>query len=140
VRYLASICAGAGLMSGYATTQEDLSLPQACVEIDNREGAGRQSRIFLMGVETGTRAFVGEVGPGRTLRQCFRRSTYPERAYLVIERPANDSMDPALGQNQPRPIRSQAFLMEAWDLWTWEVATNRMIRTADGGRGRGGGS
>ncbi len=139
MRYLTLICAGAVLSAGCATTQEDPTAPQACVSIDNREGTGRQSRIFLMGVDTGSRAFIGEVGPGRALRQCVRRNTFPERSYLIIEQPAANTTDPARGQNQPRPIQSQNFLMEAWDLWTWDVATNRMIRTPNGVPREGGG-
>ena len=106
--------------------------------IDNRQGGGRQSRIFLEGADSGSREYMGEVGSGRTLRFCVRRSTFPEPVLEVIERPASETMDPALGQNQPKALRSDEFLLSARDVWTWEVTLNRLVRepNAAGGGGR----
>jgi hypothetical protein len=102
--------------------------------VDNTQGAGRQSRIFLVGEETGTRQFMGEVGAGRILRYCTRRLALPENVRVVIERPSNERMD---AQNQPRPISSGVFLLGPWDEWTWDVDTNRLTPQANGARGEG---
>jgi len=119
---------------GCATTQEDPNAPQACVVVDNSQGAGRHSRIFLIGVETGTRQFMGEVGAGQTLRYCTRRSTHPERMRVAIERPSNENMDPAENQNQPPPIQSGSFLMSPWDVWIWDVDADRLVQHPNAAR------
>jgi hypothetical protein len=122
-------------LAGCATTQEESDGPQACVVVDNSQGAGRQSQIFLLGEETGIREFVGEVGAGRVLRHCTRSSTLPAYMRLVIERPSNEAMDPARLDHRPLPIPSDIFLLSPWDLWTWDVDANRLSPQANGVRG-----
>ena len=131
------ICVAAAFMSaGCASVPEvtDPNAPQACVVIDNSRGGGRHSRIFLQGPDGGSSELMGEVGPGKTLRLCTRRYGLPRDAVVVIQRPSTERMDPALNQNQPRPIRSPEFVLNAWDEWTWEVSLNRLILVQNGAR------
>ena len=124
-------------LAGCATTQEDSDGPQACVVVDNSKGGGRQSRIFLVGDETGTRQFMGEVGAGQILRFCTQSTALLANVRVVIEGPSNERMDPAVNQNQPRPIQSGVFLLGPWDEWTWDVDANRLSPKANGARGGG---
>ena len=48
--------------AGCVTTQEEGSGPEACVVVDNTEGAGAQSRLFLVSESSGWRLGMGQVG------------------------------------------------------------------------------
>ena len=117
-----------------ASTPEDPNAPQGCVIVDNSGGGGTQSQMYLIGINDGSRLRIGEVAMGRTTRFCTSRITMPGRFYVLVERPASDTMDPALGENQPDPIRSQDFVIEVGDVWTWDVRYNRLT-CAEGGPG-----
>lgn len=122
-------------LRGCATAApESPDAPLACVVVDNTQGAGRHSRIFLVGEETGTRQFMGEAGAGRILRHCTRRFSLPMNVRVVIERPSNEKMDPAENENQPPPIDSGPFLLGPWDEWTWDVDADRLTPQVNGAR------
>lgn len=110
-----------------ASTPEDPNAPEGCVIVDNSEGGGTQSQVYLIGANDRSRNRIGTVPMGRTHRFCTRRLTLPGRFFILIENPAADAMDPALGDNQPPPIRSEDFQMSDGDVWTWLVRIDRAV-------------
>ena len=129
------VVAAVGVAGCASTPESSDSLEEACVVIDNSDAGGGQDRIFLIGVDTGSREYMGRVGAGRTLRFCTRRSSFPELVRIVIERPAAENIDPAMNQNQARPLWSDQFLLAAWDQWTWDVSLLRLVRVPNGAGG-----
>lgn len=110
-----------------ASTPEDPNAPQGCVIVDNTDGGGIQSQMYLIGASDGSRTRIGTVTMGRTLRFCSTRLTLPGRYFVLVEEPAVDAMDPALGDNRPPPIRSDDFAMTADDVWTWHIRIDRIM-------------
>ena len=131
----------------------DPNAPFACIMIDNRRGGGTLERIYLVeaprreggsiagGWATATRPGegirVGDAPVGRATRWCTQNVSFPGRYFLRIERTSADNLDPANGQNpaevagwgggaRTNMVRETAdFVLEAGDLWTWEVRQDR---------------
>lgn len=119
-----TVLALSALVPGCATTPENTTGPQACVIVDNSEGGGTQSRIFLVATMTGWRLGMGEVGMGRTLEFCTRRVTAPERVRIIIERPS--TIGRSFGNRQ---LVSPEFHLRSDEVWTWDLSLNRMSRS-----------
>lgn len=113
---------------GCATPGEELSGPEACVVVDNTEGAGAQSRLFLVSESSGWRLGMGEVGMGRTLEFCTRRIRGAERVFIVIERPAPGERNASLIWTDSGYIRSRLFTLRTDDVWTWDIDLNQLTR------------
>lgn len=114
--------------AGCATTEEDLTGPEACVIVDNTGGVGTQERIFLLSVSSGWRIGMGDVGMGDTLEFCTRRIRGAERVYIVIERPAPGERSPSLIWTDSGYIRSREFTLQPNDIWTWHIDLNQLNR------------
>lgn len=121
---------------GCASTPEDPNAPEACIILDNTDGGGLQSQVYLIGATDNSRNRIGTVAMGRTTRWCSRNLTLPARYYILIERPAVDTMDPALGDNNPPPVRSDDFQMSANDVWTWHIRVDRVLGALAPGEAR----
>jgi hypothetical protein len=105
--------------------------PEACVIVDNSEGSGAHSRIFLVSSMAGWRLGMGEVGMGRRLEFCTQRLAGPERVRIIIERPST------AGQSSLRSGRNQIwgspeFVLRVDEVWTWDLNLNRMSRAIIG--------
>lgn len=115
-------------LAGCAASQEEGSGPEACVVVDNTEGAGAQSRLFLVSESSGWRLGMGEVGMGSTLEFCTQRIRGAERAYILIERPAPGERSPSLIWTDSGHIRSRTFVLRIGDVWTWDIDRNQLTR------------
>lgn len=110
---------------GCATSRKAFTGREGCVIVDNTEGTGAQSRIFLVSEDSGWRLGMGEVAMGRTLEYCTSRITQAERVYLLIERPATRGRTVGTGGGR----RSQTFVLRYDDVWTWDLELNRLSRS-----------
>jgi hypothetical protein len=134
---LALLVAGACASGGGGEMEEpiDPNAPRVCIDIDNRQGGGIMERIFLIGINSGQRLRIGDAPVGRVTRFCTQSAVIPGAHYLLIERPSSDNIDPALNQNQARAQRTTDFVLEAGDLWTWDVRRDRFTCTPNGAMG-----
>jgi hypothetical protein len=132
VAFTAAACASAG--GGDVEQPIDPNAPLVCIDIDNRQGGGAMERIFLVGRNSGQRIRIGDATMGRVVHFCTQSASIPGTFYLLIERPSSDSIDPALRQNQARAQRTDDFVLEAGDLWVWDVRQDR-FRCVENGAG-----
>ncbi len=161
----AGACASAG---GGAQQEIDPNLPFACVDIDNRQGGGMLERIYMVAAERreggsqgggfstaaslGDGVRVGDAPFGRVTRWCTQNVNMPGRYFLRIERTSADNLDPADrfdpsagttsgfggGARTDMVRETQDFLLEAYDVWTWDVRQDRWTCERNGARASGG--
>ena len=118
--------------------EEDLSVPQACIAIDNTGGGGTAGRVFLVS-ESQERIRIGEATMGQVLDHCFRRSSFSGNWYLLIEEVASDRLDPAdrvdINTDLLRDVqeRSQSFYITPGDRIVWNVHLDRITVERIGG-------
>jgi len=115
-------------LAGCATSGQEATGPEACVVVDNTEGTGAQSRLFLVSESSGWRLGMGEVGMGRELEYCTRRIRGAERVHILIERPASGERNPSLIWTDSGYIRSRTFTLQYDDIWTWDIDRNQLTR------------
>jgi hypothetical protein len=100
--------------------------PEACVIVDNSDGGGTESRIFLVSSMGGWRLGMGEVAMGRKLEYCTQRLTSAERVRIIIERPSTRGSTISTGRN--RFLSSPEFVLHPDDVWTWNPSLNQLYR------------
>jgi hypothetical protein len=101
--------------------------PEACVIVDNSDGGGTESRIFLVSSMGGWRLGMGEVAMGRKLEYCTQRLTSGERVRIIIERPSTGGR--ASVSTQRGQVRSSPeFVLRPDDVWTWNPSLNQLYR------------
>ncbi len=117
-------------LTGCATSPEPGTNtgPQGCVVVDNTNGSGRQSRMFLVSESSGWRLGMGQVAVGGVLEYCTRRIRGAERVYVLIEQPAAGEQNPSLIWTETGYIRSRIFTLQLNDVWTWDIDTNQLTR------------
>lgn len=154
---LSAACASGG---GGAQETIDPNAPFACVDIDNRQGGGTMERIYMVdaqrreggsvagGFRTSTRlgdgVRVGDAPVGRVTRWCTQNVALPGRYFLRIERTSADNLDPAdgtagsfSGASRTNLVReTQDFVLEAYDVWTWDVRRDLWTCEPNGARAR----
>ena len=102
----------------------DPNAPRICFTVDNSEGSGAVGNVWVRQQGSRDRGIrVGEVGLGRTVTECVRRTGLTGRWYFVAFSSTADRMDPALGQNSPPAHTSAAFIYEENVAYTWNVRT-----------------
>jgi hypothetical protein len=130
-RPLALAAAVAGGACASPGTLDDPDAPEACVVLDNTGGSEAAGRALLLS-EAGERFSVGEVTIGRSLRQCFRRSTWEGRWWLQIETPSVGAARAFGARGSPK--QSEPFFIDPGDEVTWQVHRDRiMVGRIDGG-------
>lgn len=131
-RYLvpATCLVALALLAACASAPADPNAPRACFTVNNEEGSGAIGNVWILH-DSRQRLRIGEVGMGRTVTECFRRTGMTGRWQFVVYSSTADRMDPALGQNNPPTRRSDSFIYQADTDFVWNVRTGRVtLRTA----------
>lgn len=117
-------------LSACASAPPDPDSPRSCFTVDNEEGEGAIGNVWLES-ESSQRFRIGEVGMGRTVTECVRRTGMAGRWRFVVYSSTADRMDPAHGQNRPPTRVSGWFRYEEEAEFIWNVRTGRItIRPA----------
>jgi hypothetical protein len=93
-------------------------------------------RIYLVGRNSGQRIRIGDVTMGRMAHFCTQSASIPGTFYLLIERPRPTMVSGEINRNQSQPgRRTDEFVLEAGDLWIWDVGQDRFRCVANGAAG-----
>ncbi|MCE2455831.1 MAG: hypothetical protein J4G12_08480 [Gemmatimonadetes bacterium] len=127
-RLLAPLAALA-VLTACASAPEDPNAPRACFTVNNEDGGGPIGNVWIRH-ESRQRLRIGEVGIGRRVTECFRRTGMIGRWTFVVYSSSSDRMDPARGQNSPPTRVSDSFIYQEDTEFVWDVRTGRITLQA----------